>query len=168
MLIQDGNRLYLVSEDPVIQAKMRELDNEEIKLSLEPAETTKSKVQENISDINDKVEKAYNYRDMSSIMEMYRNVANNKNPVVRKNEAEALKKAIGRFLSTLREEKTDVRKKFVYLYKQLPDFVDTQYHQILQASGYIRFNDYLRETSDEMLNVEFMNLMQYLLKRVAS
>ena len=166
MLIEDGKRLYLISEDPEIQKKMRELEKEEaVKLPLLEDKINESEITENIDEVAKTIADSYDYKNMKQIMKYYLDLKNKKG-IIKNKEIEEIKKQIHRFLEEIENDnKKTLIYKYQYLFNQMMPFVKGTYAQICRQKCFKTFKDFLENSSSEELEDAWNEMMIFLKER---
>lgn len=174
MLIKDGQRLYLVSEDPAMQKRMVELEKEfnvssKVEtMPLEPPDIHTSKANsQNVDSVIAEIRNAYNPYDMSSIMKMYNQLPYEADNVLKNFKTKELKAQILNYLNFIDGSDLDARARINEMYKQIRLFIKPFCIQLRTHMGYAKFVDILSDDSVNFQDV-YNKLMPALKKRVSS
>lgn len=170
MLIEDGNRLYLVSEDPKVKDMMRQIEsqigNECVKLNLEPSATsTSSEMVDDVSAIIKSIQADYNANDMSKIMMRFDNLMSEANTYQKTVKEKELKKAIHQYLIWVDNSPWNSRERLLRMYTQIRSFIKPVYIQMLQQMGYAKFEYFVKDRNANF-DMAYSDVIAALFKRV--
>ena len=166
MLIEDGKRLYMVSDDPAVQQKMRELDGgtaQKLKLSDLPA--TESSVEAELESEIDIIKNDFDLADMSKTMQHYCEFSNETNSSLKAEKGKVLKELIMLYLVKMEQAKAEPKRKFVKMFKEIGPFVKKTYVKLMTGKGYSSFKAYC--SSNENFEADFNTVMAELKRRAS-
>lgn len=174
MLIKDDKRLYLVSDDPAMQARMIELEKEfnlssnieEVTLEAPDVHTSNSAVQD-VQHIVNEIRESFNVNDMSKIMAMYKDLSYEAGGTLKNIKTKELKAQILNYLNYIDTSNMNARRRLYEMYMQIRSFIKPYYLQLLERKGYENFKAFINDHSQNFQET-YELIMPQLIKRVSS
>lgn len=165
MLIEDGKRLYMMSEDPDIQQKMRELDaGPTIPVGLAPVASEAVVEHIDANAVRQSIIDKYNPVDMSAIMQEYLGLNAVTNAQERGVKIAAVKQCILRFLDELDATQAQTRKKLFLISKLIGEFAESSLRGILEHRG-LTFDEVIKKGADTNLTDSVYNTLKEVLRK---
>jgi hypothetical protein len=168
MLIEDGNRLILVTEDPVIKAKLREIDTGEIaEMPLKPLNPSSKKTNGDfdVETYRSTLNQAYDFYDMSKIMEAYCDLMKEKSSGTRIMKQKVVKEIIRRFFIDIEENGGTSDTKLDILNAQLNPFFKNTFDNILKKTSYASMSELTSCESQNVLDNIYNRVYEFALER---